>query len=181
MKKRIFIVLSCVFLLFAAIVLPACANETEALQERISTLEGENAQLQSTVSTLSADLERTRTELSASQTELQSLLVAHAIAEEQASQQDNQSGPLAITYGGEPNTDMTWPMSYGELSLGLRINLNELDDDVEIEWRSGNENVFTFVVGEDGTSAVVTPVSKGSAQMIVTVGDRETRSWIRIT
>ena len=146
-------------------------------------MEGENTELQSTVSSLSADLERARADLSRTQDELQRALSAldAAANDEQASQQGNQSGPLAITYAGEPNTDMSWPLNYGDLVLGIRMDPNEFDEDAEIVWRSADEDIFTVVPSEDGTSATATPVATGSAQMIVTVGDQETRSWIRIT
>jgi len=88
---------------------------------------------------------------------------------------------LAITYGGEPNTDMTWPLSYGLLPLGLRFNPGEISEDDEIVWHSTDESIITVVPGEDGTTATVTPVTIGSAQLVVTVGGQETRSWVRIT
>jgi len=169
--------------LFIPIVLAACSNEAEALQERIDTLETENAGLQSAISTLTTDLERSRAEHANTQNELQQLISAIA-AEAEANGQGadgNQSGPLAITYGGEPNNDMTWPLSYGLLQLGLRLNLNEPDEDDEIVWSSANEDIFTIVSSEDGMTATATPKATGSAQVIVTVGDQETRSWVRIT
>jgi len=183
MKKQVFRVIVLVVLLFTMVAITACANETEALQAQINTLEAENAELQSSVSTLRADLERTQLTLSSTQSELQFYQSAYeaAQAEEQASQQDNQSGPLAITYGGAPNKDMSWPLSYGELVLGLRIIFDELDEDAEIVWRSTNEDVFTVISDEEGTSATVTPLSVGAAELVVTVGEQETRSWVRIT
>ena len=39
--------------LFITVALTACSNETDALQERIDALEGQNAELQATVSALS--------------------------------------------------------------------------------------------------------------------------------
>jgi len=161
--------------------LTACSNEKDALQARIDTLEGENAELQSTVSSLQADLSRAQADLSGTQSELRNVLhmLELALEENQASQQD--SGPLAITYGGAPNGDMSWPFSYGDLVLGLRVNLNDFDEDAEIIWQSANEDIFTVVPGEDGITATVTPVSVGSAQLIVTIEDQETKSWVRIT
>jgi len=180
MMKLIFKVFVCIILLFAAITLAACSNEAEALQERIDTLEGEKTELQSTVSSLQADLESTRASLSSTHNELQIALSAlqDAIA---AAQQNNPEEPLAITYGGSPNKDMSWPFSYGDLPLGLRINLNLFNEGEEITWRSADEDIFIVVPSEDGTSATVTPQTVGSAQIIVTVGDQETRSWVRIT
>ena len=181
MNKLIFKLLLCVVILFTAVALTACGNETNALQSQITALENDNAELQSTISSLRTELERSQADLSRTQNDLYTLQSELDAAEEQATQQDNQSGPLAITYGGEPNTDMTWPFSYGELSLGLRINLNELGEDDEIIWHSANEDIFTVVPGEDGLTATVTPITTGSAQLVVTVGNQETKSWVRIT
>jgi len=182
MMKRNFIVFVCVILLFIVVAATGCNNEAEALQERIDALENENTQLQSTVASLSADLERSRADHTNTQNELNNTLAAIAAAQEdeQASQQDAQSGPLAITYGGAPNTDMSWPLSHGDLQLGLRMNLNELGEDAEISWSSANEEIFTVEPSEDGTSAIVTPLATGSAQLIVKVGGQETKSWVRI-
>jgi len=181
MKKRIFRILLCAVILLAAVTLAACGNETNALQARVTALENDNAELQSTISSLRTELERSQADLARTQNDLYTLQDELDAAEEQAAQQDNQSGPLAITYGGEPNTDMTWPFSYGELNLGLRINLNELGEDDEITWQSANEDIFTVVPGEDGLTATVTPVTTGSAQLIVTAGNQEAKSWVRIT
>ena len=180
MNKRIFGILICVLLLFAAAALTACTNEAEALQERIVALEDENEELQSTVTSLRADLDRAQSDLSRTRNELQDAQSALAAAEEDDAQ-DSSQGPLAITYGGEPNTDMSWPFNYGELDLGLRINANELGDAVDIVWRSTDEDIFTVEQSGDGMSATVTPETVGSAQLVVTVGDQETRSWVRIT
>jgi len=184
MKKRIFGIVVCVILVSIAITMTACNGERDALRELVDTLEGENADMQSTITSLRTELESTKIELSVTQNQLQGILSeleAAAAAEEQSTQQSTQSGPLAITYGGQPNTDMSWPISYGILDLGLHVNWNEFDDDLEIEWESGNENVFTVFPGADGMTARVTPVHTGSAQMIVRLGNEETRSWIRIT
>jgi len=183
MKKLGLSVLVCVLMLIIATTLIACSNEAEILQERVDTLEAENTELQSTISSLRSDLERSQSDLTNSQSELIHLRAAIAAAEEaeQQAASGQHSGPLAVTYGGQPNTDMTWPYSYGDLPLGLRIDFNEVDEDLEIYWESGNVNVFTVVSSIDGTSATVIPVHTGSAQVIVTVGDLETRSWIRIT
>jgi len=182
MKKRIFGVLICVVLVFSAVGLTACANETDALQARIDTLEGENVELQSTVSSLRTDLERAQIDLSSTRNELQNALSAlEAANDDDQTSQDDQSGPLAILYGGEPNKDMSWPLDYGDLVLGLRVDFSEFEEDVEIDWDSADEDVFTVVSDEEGTSATVTPIAVGSAQLIVTVGEQETRSWVRIT
>jgi len=182
MKKRIFSILICVILLFAAVALTACGNEAEALQERIDALESENAELQSTVSSLNSDLERSRADLFTTQSELQNVQAAIAAADDdEQSDNANQSGPLAITYAGEPNTDMSWPLNHGELQLGIRMNPDEFDEEDEIIWQSADEDIFTVEQNEDGTSAIVTPLKTGSAQLIVTVGNQETRSWVRIT
>jgi len=179
MKKRIFSVLVCVVLLFTAIVMTACANETDALNARITALENENAELKTTVSSLRTDLDSANAGLSNSQNEVLILQTLIASLEEQASQNGDQNGALAITYGGEPNKDMSWPLSYGELPLGVRGDI--LDDESEIVWRSTNEDIFTVAPSDDGTSAIVTPLTTGSAEMVVTVGDQETRSWVRVT
>ncbi|MDR2571425.1 MAG: hypothetical protein LBD23_14200 [Oscillospiraceae bacterium] len=176
-KIRLFL---CIILLFPAVVLSACANETVALQARIDALEADKADLQSTISSMQTEFERVQTDLFGTRNELQIVLVALEEAEKAASQ-DNQNVELAITYGNVANTDMSWPLDYGELLLGLRINLNNYDDDVEIVWRSENENIFTVISIDKGTSATVTPLSVGSAELVVTVGDEETRSWVRIT
>jgi len=184
MKKRTIIVFACTAMLFATVALTACANESDALQTRIDTLHNENVELQTKITSLRTDLERVQADLSRMQNEMQNLLSPPDAADgndEQAPQPDSQSGALAITYGGEPNIDMTWPLNYGDLVLGLRGNFDELDEDVEIVWRSANESVFTVVTNEEGTSATVTPLTVGSAQLIVTVGDQETRSWVRVT
>ena len=182
-KKSIIMLLVYVVLIFMTFTLTACANETDALRAQVELLENENATLISTISSMQADLDRASSDLSRTiidlhnaQNELDALN-----AEAQDSQQGNQSGPLAITYGGEPNKDMSWPLSYGDLVLGLRFNINEFDEDDEIIWHSTNEDVFSVVPGEDGTTATVTPYSSGSAQLVVTIGDQETKSWVRIT
>ena len=185
MKKQIGRVLLCVLLVFAAVVLTACGNEAAALQERIDTLEAENTELQSTISSLRNELDGANANLSSTRTELQILqafIAAQDDDDDQSSQQGSsgsQGGALAITYGGQANADMTWDLDFGELPLGL-INYGELDDDVEIVWHSTNENVFTVEPSDDGTSAVVTPKITGQAELVVTVGDRTTRSWVRI-
>jgi len=165
-----------------ALTLTACNSERDALQAQVETLEEEKLELQSALSSMRAELEAARGELSNTQTELNGILAAleaAAAAEEQAAA-SGYSGPLAITYGGQPNADMTWQISYGILDLGLHVNWNEFDEDLEIEWESGNPNVFTVVAGADGMTARVTPVHTGQAQLIVRLGTEETRSWIRI-
>ena len=182
MKKRNSRVLVCFIMLVIAITLTACADETVPLQERIDELEAENAELQSTISSLRTDLDRAQSNFLSTQHELQILLSAlEADDDDDPSSPGNQNRALAVTYAGEPNQDMSWPLSYGNLPLGLQVNLNELDEDVDIVWHSTNENVFTVISSEDGISATVTPSAVGSAQVVVTVGDRETRSWVRIT
>ena len=181
MKKRNIRVLVCVVMLFIAVALAACANEAEALQARIEELETENAGLQSTISSMRTDLERAQADLTNARHELQYLISAQEAAAQEQAASGTQSGPLAITYGGEPNQDMSWPLDYGDLPLSLRMNPNELDGEAEIVWHSTNESVFSVVVSEDGLSAIVTPLSTGSAQLVVTVGSQETRSWVRIT
>jgi len=183
MRKRIFILPVCVVLLLAAVVLTACNNEKEEMQEQIDILERSNAELQSNIASMQNDLERSRTELSFVQSELFNTQQALEDARNQvlALQQGSQSGPLAITYGGSPNTDMSWPINFGELKLGLRVNLALLGEEDEIVWHSTNEDIFVVLAGEDGTTAVVTPLVVGSAQVVVTVGEQTTRSWVRIT
>ena len=195
MKKPFIRRLLCVVMLFAAVALTACSGETEALQARIDSLEAENVGLQSTISSLSADLERAQTDLLGAQSELHYLQSALAAAQEEDEQEtgdeqgategqaagSNQVGPLAITYGGVANEDMSWPLDFGELILGLRIDFSELGEENEIVWRSTNEDIFTVESKENGTSATVTPVAAGAAQLVVTVGDQETRSWVRIS
>ena len=188
MKKRVFRQLLCVAMLFAAVVLTACAGETETLQARIDSLEAENAELQSTISSLSAELENTQMALLSAQNELHLSYLREAEQEndeqgESAVQEtsDAQVGPLAITYGGVANEDMSWPLDFGELLLGLRVDFSELGEENEIVWRSTNEDIFTVTSTENGTSATVTPRAVGAAQLVVTVGDRETRSWVRIS
>ena len=179
MTKWKFRVLLCVVFLFIAITLTACTSGVDALQARIDALEAENTELQSTISSLRSDLERAYADLLSAQSELQ-LLSEKEDTDDQAAV-ENQSGPLAITYGGEPNKDMSWPLDYGDLPLRVRIDYNEFDEDVEIAWHSTNESVLTVAASEDGISATVTPVEKGSAEVVVKVGDQETRSWVRIT
>jgi len=182
MMKRIIGVSLCAVLMISAFLLTACTNEADALQARINTLETENTELQSTISDLRTDLERTKNILTNTQNDMQDLQAAlQAAQEEQALLQGGQSVTLAITYGGEPNKDMSWPLTYGDLILGLIININDLDENDEIVWRTTNEDIFTVIPGEDGTTATVTPETVGSAELVVTVGDRETRSWVRIT
>ena len=185
MKKRLLGIFVCVVLLFAAVVLTACANETEALQAQIDALENEKTELQSTISSLQTDLETARSDLSRTRSELFDILASLEPDDDDdgpASPQNTHNEPLAITYGGEPNKDMSWEYK-ADLDLGLIINYNALDIDegVEIVWHSTNEAIFTVVASEDGTSATVTPVASGSAQLVVTVGDHETSSWVRIT
>jgi len=104
-----------------------------------------------------------------------------AAAEEDDDADGAQGGALAITYAGLANQDMSWPYGHGDLPLGLRVNLAEFDEDVEIVWHSTDEDILTVTSSEDGTSATVTPVTTGSAQVVVTIGDQTTRSWVRIT
>jgi len=183
MKKRNSIFLVCVALLLIVVSLTACTNETEELQARIDALEAENAELTSTISTLRTDLESARTSLSNTQNELSNALVALATVDENdpASQQDDQGGALAITYKGEANKDMSWPLSHGDLPLGLRVNLNDFEAGVEIIWQTTNDDVYTVVQSDDGLTAIVSPFTTGSAELVVTIGDQETRSWVRIT
>ena len=181
MKKQYSRVLVCVALLFFVIALTACANESEALQARIDTLEAENAELQSTLSSLRADLERAQAELTSTQNELQYVLTAQEEAEKQE-EEGNQSGPLAITSYGNATVDFSWPLKNGDFtSLGVRVNLSELDEEDEIYWRSTDDGIFTVIANEDGLTAVLTPLTTGSAELVVTVGDQETRCWVRIT
>jgi len=106
MKKQNSRVLVCVVMLFFAIALTACANETEALQTQIDTLKEENSELQSTISSLRADLERTQSDLTRAQIELENVIIAQKEAEEQETD-DNQSGPLAITSYGNATVDFS--------------------------------------------------------------------------
>ncbi|MCL2221108.1 MAG: cell division protein ZapB [Oscillospiraceae bacterium] len=186
MKKRIYVVLVCAVMLFMIITLTACADETVPLQERIYTLEAENAALVETISDLRTENERIQTLQTNAQRELNAILAMleaqeqeQAQAEEQATA-GNQVGALAITYAGVPNADMTWPYD-SDLPLGLRVNLDDFYDDVEIEWTSTNENIFTVTQREDGLGATVTPRTNGSARVVVTIGDQETESWVRIS
>ena len=181
MKKRIFILSVCVALLLMAVALSACSSEKDAMQERIDELEAENAELQSNVTSMRSDLERVQNELLGTFSQLQTTLQALEEARNAAQTSSQDAGGLAITYGGEPNQDMSWPFGYGELKLGLRINLSLIDDETEIIWQSANEDVFIVVQSEDGLTATVTPLDVGSAQLIVTVGEEQTRSWVRIT
>ena len=182
MKKWSLRLLVCVVVLITSVVLTACSNEADELRAQIETLESDNAELQSTISSLNSDNERLRSVLEQTVREQEQLRIQLEAAEEAARQlEDDNQGPLAITYAGVPNEDMSWPFNYGDLPLGLRVNLNNFDEGVEINWRSANEDVFTVIPGEDGTTATATPVAVGSAQVIVTVGDQVTRSWIRIT
>jgi len=180
MTKWKFRMLVCVVSLFIAIALTACTSEADTLQARINTLEAENAELNSTISALRTDLEKAYADLLSAQSELQLLLLENEEDDEQEAG-GVQSGPLAITYGGEPNQDMSWPFDYGDLQLRIRINLDEFDEEDEITWRSTSEKVFTLVQSDDGMSAIITPVEKGSAEVVVKVGEKETRSWVRIT
>ena len=187
MKRKIFTVFACVLMLSAVMTLTACADETEDLQARIDLLEAENRDMQSTITYLESDLQTANANLTTARNDL-ALLVADIEAaqeaEEEAQQQQETSGapvgPLAITYGGVPNPDMSWPLAYGDLPLGLRMDF-DLGEDYEIVWTSANVNIFTVAANEDGTRATVTPIVTGSAQVIVTVNGQETRSWVRIT
>jgi regulator of replication initiation timing len=183
MKKRNFSLLVCVVMLFSTIVLTACTNETDALQAQIDSLVVENSELQSIISSLRTDLERAQADLTNTRNELQHVQAAYeaAVAANEQTADDNQTGPLAITYAGEANQDMSWPLNFGDLPLSLRVNLNEFEEDVEIIWHSTNDEVFIVIASEDGLSATVTPLAVGSAQLVVNVGDQETRSWVRIT
>ena len=186
MKKRIYVLIVCAVMLFMMMTLTACADETVPLQERIESLEAENAELLNTLSEQRSENERIQTLLTNAQRELNAVLAAIEAAEQEAAQQEEQeaaqaAGALAITYAGVPNADMSWPFDYGDLPLGLRVNLDDLDEYDEIEWTSTNENIFRVTPNEDGTRATVTPLTTGSAEVVVTVGERETRSWVRIT
>jgi len=185
MKKRVFGIIACVVLIFAAITLTACTGERDALQAQIDSLEAENMTLQSTISSLRSDLETAQAESASSQNELQRLLaeIEEAAAAEEQAADNTPSGPLAITFYGTPSTDRSWPLRDGVLEdvVALYVNWNVFDDDVEITWRSTNENVFTLTQSEDGISVIVTPIAAGGAELVVTVGDQETRSWLRIT
>ena len=129
MKKRNFRSLLCVVLLLIAVSFTACANDSDALQEQIDTLENELAGLRSAISSLRTDLERAQTDISRARNELQDFLSSldEAIEDdEQAPPQDTQSVALAITYAGVPNQDMSWPLEYGDLHLGLRMSQSDL-------------------------------------------------------
>jgi len=192
MKKRIYGILICALTLFAVIALTACANEAEELQARIDTLEAENAELAATLSDLRSNLDSSQSSIAMLQSENAQLRDEVALLEMEQQQMEEQGttggggaaaveGPLAITYAGVPNPDMSWPLADGNLPLGLRINLDNFDEDVVIVWTSMNESIFTVTPSEDGLSASVTPRTTGSARLIVTVGDQETESWVRIT
>jgi hypothetical protein len=193
MKKRIYGILICALTLFALITLSACANEAEELQARIDTLEAENAELATMLSDVRGNFESSQASLAITQNELARYREIIAQQELEAQQQEEQqgdaggggttpaAGSLVITYAGVPNLDMSWPLADGNLPLGLRINLDDFEEDVEIEWTSMNESIFTVTPAEDGLSAAVTPRTTGSARLIVTVGDQSTESWVRIT
>ena len=184
MKKRIFGLSVCVILIIIAVTMTACSNEAELLQEQINTLEDENAVLRTNISSLRAELEGAQSELSFTQNELRGALAAleEATADEQPAAA-TPSGPLAITFYGTPHTERQWPLRNGVLEgiVGLYVDWNEFDDDVDISWSSTNENVITIRQSEDGLSATVTPVGTGTAEIVVTVGNQETRSLLRIT
>jgi len=169
-----------IIVIVAAVAFTACTHEAVILQARVDSLERENSELQSAVTALQSALDISQNELSVTRNELHNHLAALA-AQEEAAQQASQGGPLAITYGGEPNPDMSWPFNYGVMNVGLRINLGEDYDVDDIVWRSENETIFTVAPAEAGMTAVVTPVTIGSAELVVTVGEQETRSWVRIT
>jgi len=178
MNKWIFRLIICVVLIFSVAALTACSNEAEALQEQIDILEAENNDLHSVIASLRTDLDRSQANLSNAQNEL---LILIAKIEEEAAQQNRVDEELAITYRGSANRDMSWPLSYGDLPLGVRVNLDDLGEDDEITWRTTDESVITIVPGDDGTTATVTPVAVGSARVVVTVGEETTSSWVRIT
>jgi len=184
MKKRIFGIFICIVLLFTSVILTACANETDALQERIATLESEKEELQSTISVLQSDLETSQRNLIRTNNELQdlkdSIEEANAADDQTTTPPAFQSGPLEITYKGVPNKDMSWEYRSG-LELGLNVDFSVIDEDAEIVWVSTNEDIFTVAAGEDGLTAVVTPKVVGSAELVVTADGHETRSWVRIT
>ena len=186
MKKRIFGIFICVLLLSAVVSIAACSNEAEELQARIDALEAEKTEMQSTISTLSSDLERARSDLSSTRSELQDILAALETNDDdnaQDSQPPTPSGPLAITFYGTPSTDRSWPLRDGvaEDVVGLYVNWDMFDDDLEITWRSTDDDIFTVDPSDDGLSVVVTPEKVGSAEVVATVGDQQTRAWIRIT
>ena len=183
MVKRCFSILVCIIMLVIMIALTACTNEAEVLQARIAVLEAESTEMQSTISSLRTELERSQSDLIRTQGELQFLqaTIEANEAEEQAAN-TLHSGPLAITSYGRPSTDMSWPLRSGVFEdLGVSVNWNEFDENSEIIWHSEDEDIFTVVANEDGLTAKLTPVAVGSAQLVVTIGDQETKSWIRIT
>jgi len=169
-------------MLFSVIALTACSNEAELLQEQINALEEANAEMQSTISSLRGELELSQGELSRTRNELQQILDEIEEEEQQAIAAATPSGPLAITFYGTAHTDRQWPLRDGVLEdiVGLYVDWNQFDDDVEIYWRSTDDGVFTVVESEDGMSATVTPVATGVADIVVTVGDQEARATIRI-
>jgi len=61
------------------------------------------------------------------------------------------------------------------------VNLSALEEDDEIFWRSTDDGIFTVISNEDGLTAILTPLATGSAELVVNVGDQETRCWVRIT
>ena len=182
MKKRGFKTILFIALILIAIVLTACSNEADELRAQIDILQNDNTELQSTTSTLQTENEQLRYILEQTALERDQLRYQLEAAEEAARQEpEDPVGPLAITYAGVPNADMSWPLRNGNLKLGLRVDLSNFDAGVEIVWRSANEEIFSVSPDEDGTSAIATPYAVGSAQVIVTIGDQETRSWVRIT
>ena len=186
MRNRIFRVTACVVMLLTAITLTACAGETEAMQEQIAALEAENTELRTNISSLETELQSVQTTLTNAQNELAYLLAPPADYEESGEQETGQApagddGTFGITYGGRLNLDMSWPLAHGDLPLRVRLEPEMLDGEYEVVWTSTNEDIITVEQSEDGTEATVTPVATGSAEVVVTVGDRETRSWVRIT
>ena len=191
MKRRMIIISLCIPALLIALTLSACSSEKDALQTRVNELESENNELKDTISDLQTELGQTQANLVNTRNELQTLL--SELEEDDAGDAGNnggsgnqsdtgaQSGGLAIMYRGEPNKDMSWPLNFGELSLSIRFNLSDLEDDEEIVWRSTNEDVFTVTPGDDGLTAIVKPLKVGSAELVVKIGAQETRSWVRIT
>jgi len=178
-------------LLTLTVVLSACADETEELLAQISQLEAENATLSASVSSYSTDLEQTQRELSIIRGQLEALLAEAEAEEEEADQeggteQGQQAAAVtfAITFGGSPNFDMTFILADGPVwrNIGLRVDFDEFDEDVEISWESTNTNIFTVeeIEGYDGLRVAITAHATGNARLIATVGDRETYSWVRV-
>jgi DNA-directed RNA polymerase subunit RPC12/RpoP len=83
---------------------------------------------------------------------------------------------VTITYAGRKIEDFSEPIGK---KIVLKVKIEPEGIDEEITWSSTNNSVFEVVPSEDGLSATVTIIGRGSARVLVKVGDKTAECWVR--